>query len=418
MNSVWYAAMIVAALLLTVTMFLAVRGSRRRTPPDPGIEAMRAKLRQLSSRAEQGELSADALEEQRLEVARDMLEAHVSVAGSSQARSSRLGRFGSAVIAVLCVAVLYVGVRETRTSAPALGSAAPSASQSAGEPAHALSEEQLHRMVEQAQDQVKRNAKDVSAWAMIAHSHDMLGEFSESAKAYAKLAELLPDDAQVLADYADALAVAQGRVLTGEPRRLIDRALALDASNLKALTLAGTEAFERKSYAGAARYWERARRASGDPAITRQIDSSIDEAKLLAGETVTAGAGEPARGASQSPSSSAGSVSGRVSVAAGLTSSTSPEDVVFIFARPVQGSRMPVALMRKHVRDLPLDFTLDDTMAMVPEQRLSKFVQVVVGARVSKRGDAMPQAGDLQGFTSPVSVGSRGLKLEISEAVP
>jgi cytochrome c-type biogenesis protein CcmH len=94
-----------------------------------------------------------------------------------------------------------------------------------------------------------------------------------------------------------------------------------------------------------------------------------------------------------------------------------PDATVFIFARPAKGSRMPVAILRKRVRDLPADFTLDDTMAMVPDAKLSRESTVVIGARVSQRGDVMPQAGDMQGWSAPVKVGATGLRLEISEVL-
>jgi len=110
-------------------------------------------------------------------------------------------------------------------------------------------------------------------------------------------------------------------------------------------------------------------------------------------------------------------LTGRVSLADELVSKAAPDATVFIFARPVKGSRMPVALLRKQVRDLPLDFRLDDSMSMVPSVKLSQTPMVVIGARVSKRGDVMPQAGDMQGWSAPVAAGTKGIKLEISEVI-
>ena len=78
---------------------------------------------------------------------------------------------------------------------------------------------------------------------------------------------------------------------------------------------------------------------------------------------------------------------------------------------------MPVALIRTKVRDLPADFSLDDAKAMVPEARLSQVRTVVVGARISERGDVTPRAGDMQGWSAPVPVGTRGIRLEISEVL-
>lgn len=110
-------------------------------------------------------------------------------------------------------------------------------------------------------------------------------------------------------------------------------------------------------------------------------------------------------------------VSGTVALSPALVKQASPDDTVFVFARPSEGSRMPVALLRKQVKDLPIVFTLDDSMAMTPASTLSQAGRVVVGARISKSGNAIPQKGDLAGQSAPVLVGARGLKIEISDVV-
>ncbi len=110
-------------------------------------------------------------------------------------------------------------------------------------------------------------------------------------------------------------------------------------------------------------------------------------------------------------------VSGSVSLAAALMKQVAPDDTVFIFARPSEGSRMPLALLRKQVRDLPLQFTLDDSLAMSNASRLSQAGPVVVGARVSKSGNAIPEKGDLVGQSAPVPVGAKDLTIEIKQVV-
>jgi len=78
---------------------------------------------------------------------------------------------------------------------------------------------------------------------------------------------------------------------------------------------------------------------------------------------------------------------------------------------------MPLAILRKKVSDLPLDFKLDDSLAMSPAARLSSASQVIVGARISKTGNAMPSPGDLQVLSEPVTVGAQGLRIEIADVV-
>jgi cytochrome c-type biogenesis protein CcmH len=110
-------------------------------------------------------------------------------------------------------------------------------------------------------------------------------------------------------------------------------------------------------------------------------------------------------------------VSGTVTLAAALIKKVQPTDTVFVVARPPTGSRMPLAALRVQVKDLPLQFTLDDSMGMSPTARLSAAGKVIVSARVSKSGNAIPEKGDLSGETAPVVVGAKSLAIEINTAV-
>lgn len=111
------------------------------------------------------------------------------------------------------------------------------------------------------------------------------------------------------------------------------------------------------------------------------------------------------------------SVSGKISLSPALVGKASPTDTVFILARAAQGPRMPLAVFRKQVKDLPLEFTLDDSMAMQPQMKISSFDQVVVAARVSKSGGAMSQPGDFEGVSAAVKPGAKGLNIVIDTIV-
>jgi cytochrome c-type biogenesis protein CcmH len=346
----------------------------------------------------------------------------------TQGLLSSNGRIGTVTLLMAGVTLVALALAATGAyqklrpgAGPGAGGLRPEAAASAGEAASAgsgrsLSQDQLQRMVDQVSETLKTKPDDTASWVMLAHSYEMMGRFPEALAAYAKLSALLPKDANVLADYADAMGVANGRSLQGEPAKLIAQALALDAKNLKALTLAGKEAFERKAYAESVAYWERARAAATDATFIAQIEVNIAESRALGG--LAAPKSKLSASANSSAASAAASfITGRVTVAAALKGQYGPDDALFVFARPAEGSRMPVALMRRKASDLPFDFALDDSMAMVAEFKLSKQSKVIVGARISKQGDARPQAGDLQVLSAPVAVGTQAIKLEIAEVV-
>lgn len=282
----------------------------------------------------------------------------------------------------------------------------------AGPEVAAAVDAQTETMLAELRRKLAANPSDADGWAMLGRSYLLLGRHADAIEALDKLRALRPDDAQALVDLADAKAMVAGRNLRGEPEALIARALELDPKNLKALALGGTVAFDRGDYLAAAKFWETAI-ASGDPQseLAVNLRAGVDEARQRAGVAV------PLAVAPAASAAAGAKVTGRVTLSPALAAQARPDDTVFVFARAVDGPRMPLALLKKRVADLPLDFALDDTLAMSPMARLSGATQVVVGARVSRSGQAAPQPGDLQGLSAPVAVGANGVAVEISEAL-
>jgi cytochrome c-type biogenesis protein CcmH len=326
--------------------------------------------------------------------------------------------FSLAALTLVCGGLAYYYIdgksRPSISVAPKAGDAPSAGSTNTRK---ALSSEQLERMVEQVTKQTQQDPKNSSAWAMLAHSYEMLGKFPEAASAYKRLAQLLPKDSQVLADYADALAVANGRSFKGEPVDLLKRALSLDAKNAKALLLTGAAFIETQDYTQAISFLEKARSATTDTVILHQIDGDIAQAKALSGAPTVAPIGSAQGTKDIAADLTKAQVSGRVLLTQALRAKVPDQATLFVFARPAEGSRMPVALLRKKVSDLPLDFTLNDSMAMVPGNGMSKLSSVVVVARISIKGDVVPTAGDLEIVSAPVPIGTKNLKLEITQVL-
>ncbi len=131
--------------------------------------------------------------------------------------------------------------------------------------------------------------------------------------------------------------------------------------------------------------------------------------------------GKAEKGADETRVAKAGSgksVGGRVELAAALKDKAGPDDVVFIFARAVDGPRMPLAALRARAADLPLDFVLDDSHAVMPGSNLSSAQQVRIEVRVSKSGQAAPGKGDLTGKSAAVKPGASGLRIVVDQTEP
>ena len=292
---------------------------------------------------------------------------------------------------------------------------------------------QIEAMVQQLADRLKTQPDDAEGWTMLARAYLVMERLDDAAQASARALQLRPDDPQTLADHADVLAMKNGRTLQGEPMQLIERALKLDPDHVKSLALAGAAAFDSGDYALAARRWERAAVLAppGSP-MAQQAQEGAEEARrrALAGTGTATPAGSspgspaagttPAKAALPGAASSTARVGGRVELAGTLATQVGPQDTVFVFARHAdpQAGRMPLAILRAQARDLPMDFALDDSMAMGPGMGLSSASRVVVVARISRSGQAIPQSGDLEGESAPVDVGARGVRVEISRTVP
>lgn len=412
-------ALLVAAALAFILVPLLRKSRERRvvTRDAINVSVYRDQLRELDADLASGAISRESHAEAMRDIERRILE---DTAGEGGKAARNTGGRGAAVGAALAVpalaAALYVFVGTPQALLPESES-----------PAHMVDAQQVEAMVERLAQRMRENPDDPQGWVMLARSYAVMERFPEAAKAYAAAVERVPNDAQLLADYADTLAMAQGRSLEGEPEKLIAKALTIDPNNVKALALAGTIAFEKGDYAQAATQWERiVRDAPADSPLAQSVRASIEKARALAAtKGATPSAKAIASVAESAPAKTAGqdgkaavrsgtTVSGTVQLAPELAAKVGPGDTLFVFARAAEGPRMPVAIVRAQAKDLPLEFTLDDRSSMMGA-KLSEQKSVVVGARISKSGSATPQPGDVQGYSKAVAPGAQNLRIVISE---
>jgi cytochrome c-type biogenesis protein CcmH len=402
-------AVVMAAAAVVWVLFPLLRrrsadGGVARTASN--LAVYRDQLTELDADLSGGTLSAAQYGQAKLEIERRVLD-EAGGEGATAPRASRNGRRTAAVLAAtipLCAASLYWLLGNPDALSPQRAGVA------GGAPG--LAAHEIEAMVAKLAARLEQNPDDANGWAILARSYATMQRFPEAVAAFAKAAALTKDDANLLADYADVLATSAGRNLEGRPLELVMQALKLDPNQWKALALAGTAAFNRKDYKTALAYWEKLlQQLPSDSEFGLSMRASIAEARQLDG------IGSGAAPASPAPAAAA-SVRGTVTVSPALASKVQPTDTVFIFTRAAEGSRQPIAAIRRQARELPVMFALDDSQAMSAELKLSSLREVVVGARISKSGSATPQSGDLQGISQKAKIGATDVVVVIDSVVP
>lgn len=266
--------------------------------------------------------------------------------------------------------------------------------------AAASADPQVEKMVASLAEKLERDPSDTKGWVMLARSYKVMGRMREAEAAYDKASDAIAGDAQELANYADVAASNAGGRFAGKPALLIEKALRANPQNTMAMWLAGAAALDAGDTKGGIAVWQK---------LLAQLPPESDDARELRGQIAQAG-GTVAEPPVQ-PQASGRAVSGRVEIAAGLAAS--PDDVVFIIAR-APGQRIPSAVLRTTVSQLPKQFTLDDSLAMSPDLRISALRDVEVEARVSKSGEPIAKPGDLVSDVQKAEVGANGIVLKIS----
>ena len=260
---------------------------------------------------------------------------------------------------------------------------------------------EINKMVAGLAEKMKANPDDAQGWLMLGRSYQALELYPQAADALANAYRLLGEQAEVMLLYADALANLNDKNLAGKPTELVNKALALEPDNLNALWLGGMAKAQQGDALTAIKLWTKLSAslpAGSEP--QQEIQTLIT--KLASNTPQKQVPSQPEQGQQEKVSNL--TISVQVGLAPELLKSTSPGDTVFIYAQALSGPKMPLAIVRKQVSDLPLTVSLNDTMAMMPNMKLSNFANVKLLARISKSGNAMTQPGDLIGFIESVAL--------------
>lgn len=414
---------ILAALMSAIAIaFVIVPLLRPRTVEGPSaqeaaLEVLRGQRREIEADIAAGQLPAAAREEAMAELVE---RAHEDLGAGVTRPEARAGKpWPLAVAAGILVPALAFGLYA------ALGTPSASDPKTLAAAHSPADDKQILEMVENLARKVRERPEDAQGWALLARSMAAMGRFPEAAQAYEHLSRLVPRDAQVLADWADSLGMAQGRTLKGRPGELALQALEVDPKHAKALALAATAALEREDYAGAIGFWERLRAVlepgSQDATQVAQILDEVRGRAAAAGRPVPGGGPGPRVAAVTAPSKAppkVATLTGSVSVDPAMAARLSGDETLFVYARAEGGPRMPLALARTRAGSLPYAFALDDTQAMTPGANISSAEALRVEARISRSGNATPQTGDLVGTSAVVRPGARDVKIVIDKVLP
>ena len=417
---------IICALLLVIAVLFVVLPLWRTTVKEnqvlrdaANLEIFRDQIAEMDADLDNGLLTPELHEQGKRELQARLLEEVNSTDSAAGAMVKNPHKAFSIVLAVLLPLAaigLYWKIGNWNAFQPQTG-------QTTGGGLGAVRSEAALKELE---DKVAQNPQDVNSLRVLASSYAEMERFAEAAQTYNKLTKIVTQDAQVWADFADALAMANGQNLAGHPTLLINTALVLDPNNLKALALGGSAAMGRGDFQAAIKYWEHLLSLlPKDSEDTKMIEDGLQQARAAmaqgkGGKTMIAQpvSGQSSAGEKNSiPVAGKEGITGTVTLSDAMKANASSNDTVFVLARAAEGPPMPLAVIRKQVKDLPMQFKLDDSMAMSPQMKLSSFDKVTVVARVSKSGQPMPQPGDLQGMIANLKPGTNGVKLNIDSMV-
>ncbi len=264
----------------------------------------------------------------------------------------------------------------------------------------------LEEMVQKLVKRLEEKPDDAKGWYMLGRSYSVLNRYPEAIAAYTKALALSGNEnPQLFVDFAETLGMSANGDLAGKPSELLKTALALNPELPKALWLAGLAAAQSKDYAMAVEYWQRllAQIPENETEDRQSLLEQINEAKRLMKPTALNATATPST--TTLPKAVVAQLHVEVNLTAEVLAKVKPDDTVFIYARAKQGTPMPLAVVKKQVKELPLKITLDDSMAMTPSMKLSNFSEVMVMARVSSSGNALPQAGDYVGQVETAKLG-------------
>jgi cytochrome c-type biogenesis protein CcmH len=413
---IYAAGLIILAMAFIVLPLLRARHKTGIDADELNLSVFKQQLAELDSDLEAGILDQERYDAAKVDLEKELLSDISDDACDSAAPSTKGARWMAlSALLVPLTAILFYQLQGSPQIIQRL------AEQQAGgdtQQAHTQGRASMEELVRRLAAKLEEQPDNPQGWYMLGRSYVAMNQLPDALKAFERAIELDSENVGVLLAYAEAIAATSDNDFTGQAAPLIEKAYQLEPENPNALWMTGIGAYQRGDYQSALSRWEKLQAmlpAQSDDKSLEAVNSAIADARkqlgLAPAESQLPNIAETQPGnnrssaASEADSSSSAGIELKVSLSPELAQKASPDDLVFIYAKALSGPPMPLAAARKQVRDLPLTLRLDDSMAMLPQMKLSGFPQVVVGARVSLSGNPTAQSGDLEGEVKPVSPG-------------
>ncbi len=423
------AAMTAIALLWIIPSLVRKPAQSTADQYEQNILIAREKLRELEESRDTGRIPLDDFESTRAELEQGLAfdisqlesaEPSDGDQGTAHAPGILLPLLITFLVPVLA-GVLYLSIGTPAALFPSGVAGANQETAGSGQQAP-----NVDQMMAQLKDRLKANPDNARGWRILARSSMSLQRYDDAVSAFEQLNKLVPNDADILVQFADALAMQAGGSLGGRTTELLNRALEINPDQPQGLWLSGMAAERRGEFQIALNHWNRLMpMLSEDPQSKTELAGLIRDllanAKNVGIELDSGNTGNRVHTTSSEPVATTATASIRVTVslAPELASETVPDDTVFVFARATDGPSMPLAAAKKRVADLPFEVSLDDSSAMLPNTKLSSFENISIVARISKSGQPTAISGDLEGRLENLQVdASSDVKIVISKLVP
>jgi len=343
-------------------------------------------LAKLQQQFDDEQLIVDEFDVLKTELARKLIQDE-----ASQEQQLKVGK--RTVIWPILASVLTIGLTVPMYLTIGSSDKLIAASQPNAQSAHSSmsQDQQIEVVVAQMEQAVSADPENSQLLFQLAHTYVSVSEFDQAIDAFKKLVEMEGEHAEFLGPQAQAMYYKNKQQMTPEIEALIDRSLALDPQNSATLILLGMNNFVTSNYPKAITYWQQVLDSKRTGVDVVAIEAAIEEARsrlTLTGEAMPE---------IKAPVASA-SLRVKVEISDSLKGKHQADQIVFVYAIPAQGPRMPLAAVKLTVAELPKEIVLDDSMAMTPMAKLSGHEFVQLFAVISQSGSAGIKPGDLRGL--------------------